>query len=111
MSAEIFDVVAGSSWPFTSDQIFDVTGAAVTDVSAWQCEWAVESVTGGSDVLTKSTTAGTILRGSGLFSWIVSAVESAAIPAGYYRARTVITDTSGNKQAFHSYLNVQALET
>jgi hypothetical protein len=111
MSTETFHVIAGSSWPFTSDQITDVTGADVTDVSAWACEWAIEPIAGGADVLTKSTTAGTILRGSGLFSWIVSATDSSAVPVGFYKARTIITDASGNKQAFHSYLNVKPLET
>ena len=112
MSAESYEFTRGDAWSFTLDQITDLSGAAVTDVSAWTCRWTLKPIGGGTALATASTTGGTgittISRGAGLFSWIIPKTTTAAISPDYYVADAEVTDQSGNPQTFHSVVKVLA---
>jgi hypothetical protein len=106
MSTEPELLLKGDHWPFTLDQITDLTGAAVTDVAAWNCEWVLEGA-GGVDLLTRSTGAGTITRGAGLFSWTVPPSDQASVLPGRVRSVATVIDPSGKRQSFVTVFNVQ----
>jgi hypothetical protein len=104
----------GDSWPFTVDTITDLSGNAVTDVSAWACNWTLRDLAGNAVARASTTSADgvtTISRGSGLFSWIVPPATTEEIDPEYYQFDTELTDGSGNKQTDSGIIKVLADQT
>lgn len=107
-----FEFFRGDAWPFTLDTLTDLAGAAVTDVTSWDCRWTLKKVKGSTVIAAANTTAGagitTITRGSGLFTWTIPAATTAEITPDVYAYDSEVTDASGNRQTFHGFITVLA---
>lgn len=110
MSCESYEFTRGDAFPFTLDQLTDLTGAAVTDVSSWSCRWTMRDPFTNAIVAQASTTAAsgftTISRGADFFTWIIPKATTATIAPNIYPADSEVSDPSGNPQTFHSVVKV-----